>query len=126
LERDKELDRQFAWLFQWFDFSQNPIIEAPREGDWVADPTVVIPQESPDGKWHLFCSGKGIKHFVSDDGFHWVYLGLALQEGYSPFLFRESDTFWLFYQVSMGKHRETAIVCRSSKDLQNWSERKIG
>lgn len=125
LKVDGELADKYAWLFQWVDFPQNPLIEAPEKGDWVADPTVVIPKESPDGKWHLFCSGRGIKHFISDDGFKWTYQGLALNEGYSPFLFKDDGTFWLFYQVGTGRHRETAIACRSSKDLRNWSERKI-
>jgi len=125
LRVDSKLAGEYAWLFQWVDLPQNPLIEAPEKGDWVADPTVVTAKESPDGKWHLFCSGRGIKHFISDDGFKWIYQGLALQEGYSPFLFKDDGTFWLFYQVGVGRQRETAIACRSSKDLQSWSERKI-
>ncbi|MCS7254797.1 MAG: hypothetical protein NZ781_12345 [Armatimonadetes bacterium] len=122
---DEGLAGKYAWLFAWFDSPQNPLIEAPEKDDWVADPTVLSPKESNDGKWHLLCSGKGIKHFVSNDGINWVYEGLALPEGYSPFLFKDGGTFWLFYQVSIGRHRETAIVCRPSKDFRNWGERQI-
>lgn len=125
LRLEEVLTQKFDWLYRWNDHPSNPLIEATEKDDWVADPTLVMPEESPDGKWHMFCSGKGIKHFVSEDGLRWDDRGLALREGYSPFVFKEGDTFWLFYQIGLGKPRETAIVCRSSKDLQGWTERKV-
>lgn len=125
LQVNERLAKEFDRLFSWVDFAQNPLVEAPEESDWVADPAVLTPEESPDGKWHMLCSGRGIKHFISEDGIRWVYVGLALNEGYSPFLFKEGDTFWLFYQLGVGRHRETAIVCRPSNDLRTWGRRQI-
>jgi len=125
LRYDEALVGKFDWIYRWVDHYQNPLVEAPEKDDWVADPAVLMPSESPDGKWHMFCSGRGIKHFISEDGIKWKFHCLALQEGYSPFIFKENDLFWLFYQVGVGRHRETAIVCRPSKDLHNWGERKL-
>jgi hypothetical protein len=121
-----EMFDSFEWLYQWVDHPRNPLVEAPEEGDWVADPAVLTPGESPDGRWHMLCSGRrGIKHFVSEDGISWRYHCSTLREGYSPFIFREGGLYWLFYQVGVGERRETAIVCRPSRDLHEWGERRL-
>ncbi len=120
---DRELVETLGWLGQWVDHPQNPLVEAPEEDDWVADPAVLTPPESPDGRWHMFCSGKGIKHFTSEDGVNWTFQGTILPRGYSPFIFCEGQTFWLFYQV--GEDRESRIVCRPSGDLTKWGEERV-
>ena len=119
---DRHMLKEYIWLYEWRDHPKNPLIaiSSLRERDWVADPTVVLPSESPDGSWHLFCSGRGIKHFTSNNGVEWTYRGLVLERGYSPFIYHEKRLYWLFYQVTI--KGETFIVCRSSEDLEEWSK----
>ena len=54
------------------DFKVNkssPVLK-PFNGSFVvADPSLLTPDNSHDGKWHLFCHTTfGIHHFASDDG----------------------------------------------------------
>lgn len=116
----KELMANFGWLFEWSDYPQNPLVESKERDDWVADPTIVLPSESSDGNWHMFCSGRGIKHYVSEDGLKWNYKGF-LFSGYSPFVFNEYGKFYLFYQTGQ-IGGEVKIVCRISEDLESWSD----
>ncbi len=55
------------------DYPGNPLIE-PHWPAWIiADPTVLPPELTPDGRWHLFANGlRGIDHFTSADGFAWT------------------------------------------------------
>jgi len=117
-----ELLKKVRYLYEWEDYPKNPILEADKPGDWVADPTLVTPENSPDGLWHMFCcGGSGIKHYKSTDGISWNYQGLVDPEGYSPYVFVEDDSYYLFYHKGSWS-REVRIVCRMSKDLKNWSE----
>lgn len=110
-------------LHVWEDYHKNPILEAKEAGDWVADPTIITPERSPDGYWHMFCcGGLGVKHYRSTDGLEWSFLKV-LDLGYSPYIFVEDNKYYLFYQK--GSKNETYIVCRKSEDLENWSDFNI-
>jgi hypothetical protein len=110
-------------LYVWKDSPNNPILSATEPKDWVADPTVVTPEQSPDGYWHMFCcGGLGVKHYRSSDGLNWGFLEV-LGSGYSPFIFVEDGTYYLFYQES--SKNETYIVYRESRDLKNWNDPSI-
>lgn len=119
---DLEIADRFKYLYKWNDYAKNPILEATISGDWVADPTLVLSKDSPDGLWHMFCCGKtGIKHYTSTDGLLWDYSCHVDAEGYSPYIFVENDAFYLFYQKGRLGH-EVYIVCRVSRDLKNWED----
>jgi len=108
----------------WVEFNGNPIIK-PKFPDWIiADPTFITPDKSPDGRWHLFahCIIRGIQHFISNDGINWVNTKQKLFSGIRPFIFREDDTFYLFYEELLTPFSNSKIVVRTSNDLLNWSE----
>ena len=71
----------------------NPLVE-PADGDWViGDPTVLLPEESPDGRWHMFAYGvMGIHHLTSEDGLTWRTraTGLFHFGTTRPFVFRDT------------------------------------
>jgi hypothetical protein len=49
-----------------------PIISPPKFTPLLADPTVLLPNETPDKKWHLFAHTVfGIQHYVSENGIDW-------------------------------------------------------
>ena len=54
----------------------NPVIERHGLSPILADPSVVTPDESHDGRWHLICHGIfALEQYVSDDGYKWEYAG---------------------------------------------------
>lgn len=110
----------------WSNFEvypEHPLIEPPPWEWLIADPTVLTPDNSPDGRWHLFAwSLKGIHHYIGDDGFEWSKTGGPLFGGLRPCIRRENDTYYLFYEFYYWLRRQTVVAVRSSQDLINWSE----
>ena len=50
-------------------YNQNPVIKNPADSLVVADPSVITPDKSHDGRWHLFAhTFFGIYHYESADG----------------------------------------------------------
>lgn len=50
-------------------YAGNPVIRSGAFDPVIADPSVVTPDESHDGKWYLLAhSLAGVRVFVSDDG----------------------------------------------------------
>ena len=108
---------------QWLDYIGNPVIR-PKGPEWiVGDPTFVPPNESPDGKWHLFAHGIifGINHFISNDGLKWINIHRKVDSGMRAFLYKEDNLYYLFYQKDLSLFK-SSIVYRTSSDLYNWSE----
>ncbi|MFM2283307.1 MAG: hypothetical protein RL222_811 [Bacteroidota bacterium] len=64
--------------FQGLQFrlqQHTPILFPPFGTPLIADPTVLLPTETPDRKWHLFAhTFWGIQQFTSADGVQWQYL----------------------------------------------------
>jgi len=107
----------------WQDHPQNPLVE-PIKPDWmVADPSVLTPDKTPDGKWHMFANAiiQGIQHFVSDDGISWQRVAKKLFIGIRPYVFLENGIYYLFYEKPVTL-RSSAIALRKSEDLVHWSE----
>ncbi len=103
------------------DYPGNPLIE-PRWPEWIiADPTVLTPGSTPDGRWHLFANGLGrIHHFTSADGFAWTRGSRALFGGMRPCVRRVGDRFLLFYEHYLSLRR-SVVELRTSSDLVSWS-----
>lgn len=106
----------------WIDHTENPLIEPPRP-DWlIADPAVLSPAQTPDGKWHMYANSVGfIHHFDSDDGVHWCKIGGRYFRGMRPYLYVEDNVYYLLYEL----HKplwHSGIVVRCSSDLEHWDE----
>ena len=107
------------------DYPGNPLIE-PHWPEWIiADPTVLSPEVTPDGRWHLFANGlRGIYHFTSADGLTWTRGSHALFGGMRPCVRRVGDRFLLFYEHYLSLRR-SVVELRTSSDLVSWSAPRI-
>lgn len=120
----------------WFPFNDEPLLS----GNWYVprfcDPQVIIPTDSPDGKWHMFVhSWIGIHHFKSDSGIAWEPEKMVVARGHYPFIFREDGHYVLLYEkhdyniaraaIRRANERNencSRIEMRVSQNLVSWSE----
>ena len=123
----------------WFPFSDEPLVQGVFYAPGFFDPQVLMPENSFDGKWHLFFhSWIGIHHFVSDSGIDWKPRKMIELGGHSPFIYKEGDKCFLLYEKhapevlfpgrkKTGKRRdvESRIEVRTSTDLLIWSKPRI-
>jgi beta-xylosidase len=87
----------------------------------IADPTVLLPSESPDGRWHLLANSIwGIHHFTSGDGIAW-HRGKRLFPGIRPFITKHESRYYVFNETFI-KPFVTGIVMRDSENLAEWSD----
>lgn len=118
----------------WYSFNDSYIGRSkwflPRQ----SDPSILLPSESPDGRWHLFChTWLGIHHFVSDSGLRWKKEdALVFFRGHSPFIYREGKTYYMVFERHDFKSNDkdvtkntSSIFLSSSEDLKKWTEEKI-
>ncbi|MFA5399320.1 MAG: family 43 glycosylhydrolase [Dehalococcoidia bacterium] len=104
---------------RWSDYSQDYIIDHPLLSPILADPTFTFPEDSPDGRWHLFAhSIWGIHHFLSPDGVKWKDSGVAIANGMRPFLYHEAGVHYLFYE----RYRPLSIIMSAVKSWKWYSE----
>lgn len=125
------LSRDFLQL-KWALHADNPLIRPPFPSPLIADPTLIVPAESPDGQWHLFAhSILGIHHYTSQDGIRW-HKGKRLVTGaLRPFIFQNQGVYYLYFEqvgslnmaLAMLPLRKwhSCISVISSNDLLNWS-----
>lgn len=116
----------------WKLYPQNPILKSPCFTPLIADPSLILNTESPDGKFHLFCHTLfGIHRYESNDGFKWDFGKLLFRHGMRPFVYKENNIFYLLYErytpfqivfswFSSWKWN-SHIEIRTSKDLKTWS-----
>ena len=110
----------------WVDYQGNPVIVS-KQSEWItADPTFLPPKDTPDGKFHLFAHVMlfGIHHYVSEDGIEWEKTEDKVEPGIRPFLLKEDDTYYLFYEQTFTPML-ASIAFSTSKDLIKWSKPKI-
>ncbi|MHA1384234.1 MAG: glycosyl hydrolase family 43 [Candidatus Helarchaeota archaeon] len=110
---------------KWKDHKANPLI-TPRKPEWIiADPSFLYKDQTPDGKWHLFAHGIlfGLYHFVSIDGLRWKNTYHKIDSGMRPFIFKENERYYLFYEQMLNLFF-SVIILRESKDLFNWGKPK--
>jgi predicted GH43/DUF377 family glycosyl hydrolase len=113
------------YLKNWTDHPENPLIEPPGHEFLLGDPSFVLPEESPDGKWHLFANSLfGIHHFTSGDGIHWKREG-KIGPGFRPYIFKEDDTFYLFVEHFTVPQFRSRMTVRTSSDLWSWSKMTV-
>lgn len=125
----------------WFPFSDEPVIQGLWYVPRLSCPSLLFPEDTPDGKWHLFAhSWFGIQHYVSDSGIMWEPQGLVQVRGKYPFIFKERGAFHIVYErhgrpvpfvEKLTKRMKKAhvvgshIEMRSSNDLSVWSEPRV-
>jgi hypothetical protein len=116
----------------WSLYEGGPLIYPPFLSPIIADPSVLQPEESPDGRWHLFAHAvHGIYHYASDDGMAWDAPRFLFRHAMRPFIYHENGAYYLFYErfrkfhiyLSMLPLRwRSRIEARTSSDLETWSE----
>jgi len=118
----------------WYSYSDEPVISGTWYKQRLSDPDVVLPEDSPDGRWHMFAhTWMGIEHFVSTSGFDWKPRKLVVVRGQSPFIFKQEQTFYLLYETHdkdyQGKKRRkntsSRISVMKSNDLVMWTTPEV-
>jgi len=109
----------------WREEPANPLIGPVGRGWMMADPTVLLPDESPDGRWHLLANSipPKLHEFVSDDGVKWEHIRSFARGAMRPYLRRFGERYHLFYEdVQWWLPLRSRIVHRVSEDLITWSQ----
>jgi len=116
----------------WSATREDPVIRPPFASPIIADPTFLLPQDTPDGRWHLLAhSIWGLHAFTSSDGIRWSRPRLVVRHAMRPFLLRDGRAYHLFYERYPpfrlpflwvpGVGWRSRIEQRSSDDLVRWS-----
>jgi len=112
----------------WTDVPANPLL-APRFPRWmIADPAVLLPAESPDGRWHLFANTipPRLVEYVSDDGLAWTRLRTLCPGAMRPQVRRQGDRWLLVYeQVTRWWPLRSRVVLCTSTDLVSWTRPRV-
>ncbi len=122
----------------WYSFSDEPIATKGNFTPRLCDPAYLLPDESPDGLWHLFAhTWVGVEHFTSTSGLEWKREYLSFHRGHSPFILKEGNTYYLLYEIhdkvfwkkkgrkKEEKSKDSRIMMSTSTDLFLWSEPKV-
>ena len=118
----------------WYSFNDEPIatvgsLIVPR----LSDPSFLLPDESPDGLWHLFAhTWLGVEHYTSTSGLEWKKEHLVFLRGHSPFIYKEGNVYYMLYELhdrvyghKKDRARSSRILLSSSSDLALWSEPRV-
>ncbi|MCF0262471.1 MAG: hypothetical protein HUK23_06135 [Sphaerochaetaceae bacterium] len=124
---------------RWFPFSDEPLMVGKEYLPKYCDPQILLPEQSCDGKWHLFYhTWLGIHHCTSNSGIAWDKGKIIEVRGHSPFIYRENENYYLIYEkhdrnipfiskrTGEGKREDySTIEMRSSTDLVTWSKPRL-
>ena len=114
-------------------FEDNPIIKNPLNSFVIADPSVLTPDVSHDGKWHLFChTFFGVYRYESIDGISFKNTGKIVNRAMRPNINYIDGTYYLFFERTrpvifnllslVGAKWKSEIYCMTSKNLKEWSK----
>lgn len=114
-------------------FKGNPIIKNPLESFVIADPSVLTPDVSHDGKWHLFChTFFGVYRYESDNGIDFTNKGKIVNRAMRPNINYIDGKYYLFFERTrpvifnllslVGAQWRSEIYCVESTDFKSWSE----
>ena len=124
---------------------KGPLIEPPRFSPVIADPSFLLPSETPDGTWELFAhSAWGIHRYSSADGIKWRDRGIVIRNAMRPFIRKIAEAgsqtggqpYILFYEAYPpfaiplsaipGRRKWRSRIERSmSADLDSWSRLEV-
>ena len=114
-------------------YEGNPILHNPPSSFVIADPSVLTPDVSHDGKWHLFChTFFGVHHYTSDDGIGFKKVQKIAKRAMRPNINYIDGKYYVFYERTrppvinaltlIGFKWISEIYCTESTDLKSWSE----
>lgn len=98
-------------------FENNPVIR-PFDGSFVAaDPSLLTPDEAPDGKWHMFFHTHfGVYHFVSPDGISFEKRAKITGRAMRPNINNIGGRYYLYFE----RTRNIAANALTLVDLCKW------
>ena len=80
-------------------FKGNPILKNPLDSFVIADPSVLTPDVSHDGKWHLFChTFFGVYRYESADGINFKNTGKIVNRAMRPNINYIDGKYYLFFE----------------------------
>ncbi len=114
----------------------NPLI-SPFDGSFiVADPSLLTPKQSTDGRWHIFFhTNLGVYHFVGDDGKRFKKVQKITGRAMRPNINKIDGRYYLFYErtrplifgalnlLNLAKWK-SEIYVTESENLLEWSKPK--
>lgn len=117
-------------------YEKNPVIHNPVNSFVIADPSVLTPSMSHDGKWHLFChTFFGVYHYESCDGISFENKGKAVSRAMRPDINYIGGRYYLFYERTktvvgnaltiIGAKWKSEIYVVESDDLISWTKPKL-
>jgi hypothetical protein len=120
-----ETVRSDGYLESWVDHPRNPLIEPPRPEFLLGDPSVVLPDDAPDGTWHLFANTLlGIQHYTSQDGLGWVRHH-KVGPGFRAYVVGSRGDFRMFYEHFTVPQFRSHVAVRCSEDLWSWGPGRV-
>ena len=115
----------------WYSFNDEPVCSSRRLiFQRLSSPFFLLPEESPDGLWHLFAdTSLGLEHYSSTSGLEWEKAHLVFSDSRFAFVYKEGSTYYLLYETHKKtnnfKNDSSRIMITSSTDLSLWSEPKL-
>lgn len=119
-----------------FSLREEPILRPFDKSFVVADPSLLVPENAIDKKWHMFFHTHfGVYHFISEDGINFSKVAKLVKCAMRPNINYINGTYYLFFEktrplifnllnfLHLAKW-ESSIYLITSKDLINWSEEK--
>lgn len=111
----------------------NPILKNPLNSFVIADPSVLTPDISHDGKWHLFChTFFGVYRYESVDGINFKNKGKIVNRAMRPNINYIDGKYYLFFERTrpvifnllslVGAKWKSEIYCTQSTNLVDWCE----
>lgn len=108
-------------LKTWVDYPGNPLIRPPSPEFLLGDPSVVLPGDSPDGRWHMFANTLlGVQHYTSGDGLDWAR-HRVIGPGFRVNVVNEGGAFYMFYEHFGVPQFRSHVAVRRSRDLWRWT-----
>lgn len=117
-------------------YENNPVLK-PFDSFVVADPSLLTPNEAPDGRWHLFFhTNLGLYHSDSPDSTSFRVIQKVTGRAMRPNINRIGEKYYLFFErtrsvpanllnfVGLCKWK-SEIYVTESEDLKNWNTPRL-
>ncbi len=115
-----------------------PLIEPPGLSPIIADPSFLLPEETPEGDWQLFAhSAFGIHRYSSANGLAWMHRGITIKNAMRPFVRPLPEGGYALYYESypplalvatalpVRPKWNSKIAMAESSDLTTWSRGSV-
>ncbi len=117
-------------------YENNPIIKNPLTSFVIADPSVLTPAESHNGKWQLFChTFFGIYRYESNDGISFEKKEKITDRAMRPNINYIDGRYYLFYERTrpvifnalslFGAKWISEIYLTESDDFSSWTKPRL-